>query len=110
MKVLLITPPFHAGVVEVAGRWVPLYMVYLAGALRTAGHEPIIYDAMTKFVEYDDIEAKIKEVRPDAVCTSAITCTSPDAIKVMELAKQIDHAITTICGGVHATFMYEELV
>ncbi|KKL63456.1 hypothetical protein LCGC14_2174890, partial [marine sediment metagenome] len=73
MKVLLITPPFHAGVVEVAGRWVPLYFVYLAGALRAAGHEPVIYDAMTKFVEYEDIEKKIKEVKPDAVCTSAIT-------------------------------------
>jgi anaerobic magnesium-protoporphyrin IX monomethyl ester cyclase len=109
MKVLLVTPPYHAGVVEVAGRWVPLYMVYLAGALRAAGHEPIIYDAMTKFVEYEDIEAKIKEVKPDALCTSAITCTSPDAIEVMELAKRIDSDIITICGGVHASFMYEEM-
>ncbi len=109
MKVLLITPPFHAGVVEVAGRWVPLYFVYLAGALREAGHEPVIYDAMTKFVDYDEIEAKIREEQPGAVCTSAITCTSPDAIKVMELAKSVDPEITTICGGVHASFMYEEM-
>ncbi len=109
MKVLLITPPYHAGVVEVAGRWVPLYFVYLAGALREAGHEPVIYDAMTKFVEYDAIEAQIREVKPDLVCTSAITCTSPDAIKVMELAKRVDPAIITACGGVHASFMYDEM-
>ncbi len=109
MKVLLITPPYHAGVVEVAGRWVPLYFVYLAGALRSAGHEPVIYDAMTKFVGYDEIEASIRQHKPDMLCTSAITCTSPDAIKVMELAKSVDPGITTVCGGVHASFMYEEM-
>ena len=109
MKVLFISPPYHAGVVEVAGRWVPLYFVYLAGALRTAGHEPVIYDAMTKFVGYDEIEASIRKQKPDMVCTTAITCTSPDAIKVMELAKKIDPDITTVCGGVHASFMYEEM-
>ncbi len=109
MKVLFISPPYHAGVVEVAGRWVPLYFVYLAGALRTAGHEPVIYDAMTKFVGYDEIEASIRKQKPDMVCTTAITCTSPDAIKVMELAKRIDPDITTVCGGVHASFMYEEM-
>lgn len=109
MRFLFITPPFHAGVVEVAGRWVPLYFVYLAGALRAAGHEALIYDAMTKDVGYGEIEQKIRETRPDVVATTAITCTSPDAIKVMELAKAIDPKITTMCGGVHASFMYEEM-
>jgi anaerobic magnesium-protoporphyrin IX monomethyl ester cyclase len=109
MRVLFITPPFHAGVVEVAGRWVPLYFVYVAGALRASGHEAVIYDAMTKFVGYEEIGKKISDVKPDVVCTSAITCTSPDAIKVMELAKEIDPSIKTVCGGIHASFMYEEM-
>jgi anaerobic magnesium-protoporphyrin IX monomethyl ester cyclase len=109
MNVLFITPPYHAGVVEVAGRWVPLYFVYIAGALRAAGHEPYIYDAMTKHVGYEEIKRKIEEIRPDMVATSAITCTSPDAIKVMELAKAIDPMIITVSGGVHASFMFEEM-
>ncbi len=109
MKVLFITPPFHAGVVEVAGRWVPLYFVCLAGALRAGGHTPYIYDAMTKDVGYPEIEQKIRELDPDVVATTAITCTSPDAIKVLELAKRINPGITTICGGIHASFMYEEM-
>jgi anaerobic magnesium-protoporphyrin IX monomethyl ester cyclase len=109
MKVLFITPPFHVGVVEVAGRWVPLYFVHLAGAVRAAGHEAYIYDAMTKFVGFPEIEQRITELKPDVVCTTAITCTSPDAIRVMELAKRIDPGIKTICGGVHASFMYEEM-
>ncbi|MFC1769973.1 cobalamin-dependent protein [Nitrospirota bacterium] len=109
MKTLLITPPYHAGVVEVAGKWVPLYLVYIAGALRAAGHEVYIYDAMTKDVGYPEIEAKIREIKPNMVCTTAITCTSIDATKILELAKQIDPDIKTLCGGIHATFMYEEM-
>lgn len=109
MKVLFITPPYHAGVVEVAGRWVPLYFVSLAGALKKAGHEALIYDAMTKFVGYPEIEDRIRELKPDVVATTAITCTSIDAGQVVALAKSIDPNIITICGGIHASFMYEEM-
>jgi anaerobic magnesium-protoporphyrin IX monomethyl ester cyclase len=108
-KILFITPPFHAGVVEVAGSWVPLYYVYLAGATRAAGYETEIYDAMTKNVGYAEIKKKITESRPDFVAVSAITCTSPDAIKVLELAKSINPDIMTIMGGVHASFMFDEI-
>ncbi len=108
-KVLFITVPFHVGVVEVAGSWVPLYMVCLAGAARAAGYEPIIYDAMTKKVGYQEIEKKIEEVKPQFVCISTITCTVVDAIKVAELVKKINPGTTVIFGGVHASFMYEEV-
>ena len=109
MKVLFITPPYHAGVVEVAGSWVPNYFVSLAGALRAAGHEPLIYDAMTKNVTHDDIARKIRQVKPDMVATSAITCTSPDALKLLQTAKGIDPDIVTVAGGVHSSFMYREM-
>ena len=36
-KLLLVTPPYHCGVVEVAGRWLPLNMLYIATAARRAG-------------------------------------------------------------------------
>jgi anaerobic magnesium-protoporphyrin IX monomethyl ester cyclase len=108
-RILFITPPYHAGVVEVAGSWVPLYLVYLAGSVREAGFEAFIYDAMTKQVGYEEIGEKIEELKPDYVAVSAITCTSVDALKVLELAKSIDSSIKTIMGGIHPTFMYEEL-
>jgi anaerobic magnesium-protoporphyrin IX monomethyl ester cyclase len=108
-RILFITPPFHAGVVEVAGRWVPLYFVYLAGSARAAGLEPIIYDAMTKGVGHREIEEKIRELRPHYVATTAITSTLPDALTVLETAKKVSPGITTLLGGVHPTFMYEEV-
>ncbi|GAB4541475.1 MAG: hypothetical protein Fur0020_10890 [Thermodesulfovibrionia bacterium] len=97
-KVLFISPPFHAGVVEVAGKWVPLYYVYLAGAVMSAGFDAEIYDAMTKNVGYEEIEKKIIESRPDFVAVSAITCTVNDAISVVELSKRINPKIITIMG------------
>jgi anaerobic magnesium-protoporphyrin IX monomethyl ester cyclase len=108
-KILFITPPYHAGVVEVAGSWVPLYLVYLAGAAQKAGFDAEIYDAMTKKVGYDEIEKKIIESTPDFVGVSTITCTVPDAINVIELAKRINPEIFTILGGVHASLMYDEM-
>src|SRR3989338_316109 len=108
-KILFITPPFHAGVVEVAGRWVPLSMAYLAGAARDAGLSVQIYDAMTKGVGHKEIEAKIKECKPHYVATSAITCTLPDALAIVETAKKINPNIITLLGGIHPTFMEEEI-
>lgn len=109
-RILFITPPYHAGVVEVAGRWVPLHLVYLAGAAREAGYEPFIYDAMTKGVGHKEIGERIEEMRPDYVATSAITCTLYDALIVLETAKRVNPAIKTILGGIHPTFMYEEVL
>jgi anaerobic magnesium-protoporphyrin IX monomethyl ester cyclase len=108
-KILLISPPFHAGVVEVAGAWVPLSLVYVAGAAMEAGYETEIYDAMTKKVGFEEIRKKIEESKPDFVGTSAFTGASPDAIEVLETAKSVNPDIVTIIGGIHPTFMYEEM-
>jgi len=108
-KILFITPPFHAGVVEVAGSWVPLYLVSVAGAVRSAGYEAEIYDAMTKKAGYEEIEKTIRGSRPDYIGISAFTSSSPDAIEIAELARRIDPNIVNILGGVHPSFMYEEM-
>ena len=108
-KILFITPPYHCGVVEVAGRWVPLTLVYLAEAVRRAGFEPVIYDAMTKQHGFAEIEARIRSEAPAYVATTAITSTTPDALLVLETARKVDPSIRTIIGGVHPTFMYEEI-
>jgi len=108
-KILFITPPYHCGVVEVAGRWLPLSFAYLAGAAREAGLRAEIYDAMSKGHGYREIMVRIQNTRPDFVATTAITPTINDAIKVLKLAKEVNPRITTILGGVHPTFCYEEV-
>jgi len=108
--ILFITPPYHCGVVEVAGHWMPLGLVYLAAAARRAGWTPLIYDAMTKRHDYAQIRERINELQPDCVATTAITPTYPDSLELLRSAKDLLPDVITIMGGVHPTFMYEEIL
>jgi anaerobic magnesium-protoporphyrin IX monomethyl ester cyclase len=109
-KILLITPPFHSGVVESAGVWMNVGFVYIAGSLRAAGYEPMIYDAMSMWHGHDDIRKRIEDERPDVVATTAFTAEIVDALKVLKSAKAVDPGIITVIGNVHPTFCYDELL
>src|SRR5512144_289045 len=109
-KILLITPPFHSGVVESAGVWMNVGFVYIAGSLRAAGYEPVIYNAMSMWHGHDDIRKRIADERPDVVATTAFTAEIVDALKVLKSAKEADPRIITVIGNVHPTFCYEELL
>ncbi|GAB4292914.1 MAG: radical SAM protein [Myxococcota bacterium] len=110
MKTLLITPPYHCGVVEVAGRWLPLTFVYLAGAARAEGFDVEIYDAMSLNHNHDEIRKYISISKPDIVATTAITATIEDAVVVLHTAKELNPSVITILGGIHPTYMYKEIL
>lgn len=111
---MLITPPYHAGVVEAAGSWPHIGFVYIAGHARKAGFEVKIYDAMTKGHSFAQIREQIMAYQPDFVGTTAYTSSVNDAIEVLRLTKktaeEINKEIITIMGGIHANFCYEELL
>ncbi|HEX9051013.1 MAG TPA: cobalamin-dependent protein [Anaeromyxobacter sp.] len=109
-RVLLVTAPYHSGVVESAGVWLPLAMVYVAGAAREAGAEVRIYDAMSLFTSHEDIAKVIEEFRPDVVGTTAITATEPDCRAICGTAKRWNPAVKTVVGNVHATFCWDQLL
>ena len=109
-KILFVTPPYHSGIPEIAGRWLPLGLVYLAGAARKAGVQAEIYDAMAKADGYPEIERRLRESAPRYVASGAMTATVGDAVKVLETAKAINPETATILGGVHPSFMYEEIL
>lgn len=105
-----MTPPYHCGVVESAGRWMPLGLLYLAGSLRAAGHEVEVYDAMTKWHDLDDIRLHLKTREPDVVGISTITATAPASLEVLRAAKALDRPPVTVLGGVHGNFMFPEIL
>jgi anaerobic magnesium-protoporphyrin IX monomethyl ester cyclase len=109
-RILLATPPYHCGVVEVAGRWLPLSLVYLAGSAEDAGWSADIYDAMTKQHNWDVIEKYLASQSYDAIGVTAITASFPAALKLLQLSKKLHPNAKTIMGGVHPTFMYESLL
>jgi len=109
-KVLLVTPPYHAGVVESAGRWPNLGLIYLAGELEKVGFDVEIYDAMSLFHTHEQIRQHLRSSAPDFVGVTAITATINDAITVLRMAKEEQPTVTTFLGGVHPTFCWNEIL
>ncbi len=109
-RLMLVTPPYHSGVVEAAGVWLPLHYVYLAGHARAAGAEVRIYDAMSLFHSHEDVAREMGEFRPDVVGVTAITAMEPDSREVCRTAKRLDPATVTVMGNVHPTFCWEEIL
>lgn len=108
--ILLVTPPYHSGVVESAGSWLPLGLLYVGGALQKAGFGVALYDAMTKFHTHEQIRETLRRERPDAVFVSCITATVLDGIEVCRTAKQELGNVLTVLGNTHPTFMYDEIL
>ena len=117
-RILFVTPPYACWGVQTIGNWPPLQLAYLAGAALKAGHEARIFDAMNKKVSFDDIREQVEEYRPDYVMsldylpvTGAIsTATVPAALEALGVAREVNPDITTLIGGPHPTFMYEEML
>lgn len=109
-KLLLITPPYHAGVVEAAGSWPHIGFVYIAGHVRAAGFEVEIYDAMTIGHSLEQIKAHIISSGPDIVGSTAYTSSINEALAVLRAAKEVNPQIVTLLGGIHANFCYEQLL
>jgi len=49
-RILFVTPDYHCGVVESAGKWLNCGFVYMAQGLVEDGHRVRINDAMTSFL------------------------------------------------------------
>ncbi len=109
-KILFVTPPYHCGVVEVAGSWPPLGLCYLAAQAEKAGWDSEIYDAMTLRHDHKKIRKHLSKTKYDIVASTAITPTFPDAEILLASAKKANPDCVTIIGGVHPTFMFREVL
>lgn len=108
--IMLVTPPYHSGVVESAGSWLPLGLLYVGGALQRAGYEVTLYDAMTKFHTLEQVRLTLREQRPAVVLVSCITATVLDGMEVCRLAKEEWPATLTVLGNTHPSFMFDEIL
>lgn len=108
MRVLLVTPPYHAGVVEAAGVWMNVGFAYIAGELRKHGHDVEIYDAMSLWHNEDTVRKEIARRKPEVVGVTAVTASSVAAEKVCAAAKEELPGVITVLGNVHPTFMWRE--
>jgi anaerobic magnesium-protoporphyrin IX monomethyl ester cyclase len=109
-RLLLISPPYHCGVVEVAGRWLPLNLLFVAQAAREAGVEPVLYDAMSLNTGWKEIRAELRKQRPSFVASYAITATINACLELGRVVKEELPEAVYILGGVHPSFMWQELL
>jgi anaerobic magnesium-protoporphyrin IX monomethyl ester cyclase len=111
MRILLIHPNYHSGGAEIAGSWPPAWVAYLSGPLKRAGFTDIHFvDAMTHHLSDDDLRAKMEELQPDVVGTTAITPAIYTAERVLEIAKETVPDAVRVLGGIHATFMFKQVL
>ncbi|MGF1511537.1 MAG: magnesium-protoporphyrin IX monomethyl ester anaerobic oxidative cyclase [Myxococcota bacterium] len=112
MRIVLIHPNYHSGGAEIAGNWPPAWAAYLVGALKKAGYEDVRFiDAMTNHLSDEELAAKLREERsPDIIGSTCITPSIYKAQDTLALAKSIHPNATTVLGGIHATFMFSQVL
>ncbi len=111
MRIVMIHPNYHSGGAEIAGNWPPAWVAYLAGSLKSAGFDDVRFiDAMTNDLSEEALREELIAYRPDVVGATAITPSIYKAERALEIAKEVDPDVVTVLGGVHATFMYKQVL
>jgi anaerobic magnesium-protoporphyrin IX monomethyl ester cyclase len=111
MRIVLVHPNYHSGGAEIAGNWPPAWVAYLSGHLKAAGYDDIHFvDAMTNDLFEGELRARLDELRPDVVGTTAITPSIYKAERVLEIASEVVPEAVRVIGGIHATFMYQQVL
>lgn len=81
----------------------PLGVLYLSASAKGAGHE--VYAADNTF---EAVDKKIREVKPDLLCVSALTPSFPYLYKTLKAVRDV-HDIPSVVGGPHPTYFAEIL-
>jgi radical SAM superfamily enzyme YgiQ (UPF0313 family) len=124
MKVLLIKhPTTHFANTSPPVSGLPLGILYIAAALRTAGHQVQLYDAIVDADEkrwgtvcedgkyqmgatQEEIGRLVAEAAPDVVgISNQYTSQVDNAIQTAQTVKEVNRAITVVVGGPHASVM-----
>jgi anaerobic magnesium-protoporphyrin IX monomethyl ester cyclase len=108
MKVLLIEPLKVIWEMMRPCIPVPLGLVQLAAVLEEQKIDVKIIDCTALNISRHDLAEAIREEQPDIVGTTALTSFLYNAVKVAEVAKDVDPRIVTVLGGPHVTYLPEE--
>ena len=111
MRILLLHPNYHSGGAEIAGNWPPAWAAYIAGALKGAGFTDVRFiDAMTNNLTEDQVRQILIDEQPDVIGATAITPSIYKAERLLQIAKEVHPTAFTVLGGIHATFMYQQVL
>jgi anaerobic magnesium-protoporphyrin IX monomethyl ester cyclase len=86
----------------------PLGLAYVGAVLEDDGIEVEIVDMHAERMTVAELQNHITSFQPDIVGIGILTPTFYRAIEETQAIKEVDPQITTVFGGVHPSFMYEE--
>ncbi len=115
-RILLVNPQSAIGVydeskIRVAITSAPFVtLASLAGALLEDGHEVLISDLMIECRPMKAYRNVLESFQPEYVGITFTTPLYPEAEQLAEIAKSILPDTVTICGGVHATTLPEQVL
>ncbi len=104
-RVLLVNPP---GTAQDGYSGPPLGLLYLAGAVRSAGVDVRVVDGY--LWGWARMMEAIYYYKPDIL---GVTCLTPGrhaALRVLKMAKTLDPSILTVMGGAHASIMWRQIL
>lgn len=88
----------------------PLGLAYVAAALEEDDVEVEIVDIHAERMTIAELQDHIASFQPDVVGIGTLTPTFYRAIEEAEAIKEVDPETTIVFGGVHPSFMYEEIL
>ncbi len=107
--VLLIDPPGWQGLPQTGIAFPNVGLAYIASALITAGHNPVIMDLNNQPESDDTIVEKIRKINPNIIGFSIKTATYNESSRLAKLLKSRYPNIPIIAGGAHVGIAYEDL-
>ncbi len=111
MRILFVQPNYSAGAADIAGNWSPAWVAYIAGYLKAGGYEDYHFvDALVDKLDDDKLRVAIRESKADVIATTAMTPMIYAAQRVLQIAKEECPNAITVLGGIHGTFMFQQVL
>ncbi|MEM0313771.1 MAG: radical SAM protein [Candidatus Bathyarchaeia archaeon] len=108
-SIALVNPPICEGGYR-HQPYMPIGLAYLAAVLERAGHNVNVLDCAALSMSFQQFKTRIASLKPDIVGITAMTPTVGSALKVASLVKETLPSTLVVLGGVHPTFMDEEIL
>ncbi len=118
MKILLIYPPLIDTVngpisseITAMSGFPPLHLLYIASHAKTVpGVEVKIVDCRLDNLNYEQLEASMRDYLPDVVGISVNSFMLLSALNVSKIVKKINQNIMVVFGGIHPTIYPRETI
>ncbi len=102
----------HHDITDIANRMVPQGLLSIASYLLQRNNDIFVYDCLGPGVSFD-LNKQVREIldfQPQIVGFSATTSSFPDAAEMAQKIKEHSAHIKTVCGGVHASSLQDDLL